>query len=77
MNKDKTRRKTWMEDFLGDIKLSRRSFIKASAATGAAVAVGSGLKPELKALAAAAPSGAGEMGQWMPVHLPGVHLMVF
>ena len=71
MKKDNTRRKTWMGDFLNDIKLSRRSFIKASAATGAAVAVGSGLKPELKALAAAAPSGAGEMGQWMPATCQG------
>ncbi|MEN8808507.1 MAG: twin-arginine translocation signal domain-containing protein, partial [Desulfobacterales bacterium] len=71
MNKDKTRRKTWMEDFLGDIKMSRRSFIKASTATGAAVAVGSGLKPELKALAVAAQSGAGEMGQWLSATCQG------
>ena len=46
MDRLKRERKTLMTDFLDNISLSRRSFIKASATTGAAVTVGSGLSFE-------------------------------
>ena len=71
MENEKTKRKALMEDFLGNIKLSRRSFIKASAATGATLAVGTGLKPQLSALAATAPTGVGKMGKWLPATCQG------
>jgi anaerobic selenocysteine-containing dehydrogenase len=67
----KTKRKTLMEGFLADLRMSRRSFIKASAATGAAVAAGSGLSAELKALAAAVEAQGGERGQWLPATCQG------
>jgi anaerobic selenocysteine-containing dehydrogenase len=64
MKEDKTKRKTMMKDFLDDIKITRRSFMKkASAATGTAVALG-GMRPSLKALSAAGEGSAGEMGEW-------------
>lgn len=70
MEKEKPDRKTFMGDFLGDLNLSRRSFLKTSAATGAAVAIGSGLKPELKALAeaGAVPS---QKGEWLAATCQG------
>ena len=71
MEKEKAKQKTLMKGFLGNAKLSRRSFIKASAATGAAVAAGTGLKPQLKALAAATPTGAEKMGKWYPATCQG------
>ena len=71
MKKKTTRRKSLMKDFLDNIQLSRRSFIKASSATGVAVVLGAGLKPEMKALAVAtAPSTEG-MGKWMPATCQG------
>ncbi|KJS28921.1 MAG: dehydrogenase [Desulfatitalea sp. BRH_c12] len=60
-----------MKDFFDDIRLSRRSFLKASTAAGAAVALGAGLDPELKMLAAASGTGADEMGQWLPATCQG------
>ena len=48
------------------LKITRRSFVKATAATGAALALGSGLFPELRALAQTAPGSGGEMGKWVP-----------
>jgi len=65
MKKTKNKPKTVMAGFLKDAKLSRRSFVKASAATGAAVAMGAGLKPELNALAVASEKGSGGMGKWI------------
>jgi len=71
MKNNKKKRKTMMADFLKNVKLSRRDFVKASVATGAAVAFSNGLKPEMKALAAAtAPSTEG-MGKWMPATCQG------
>jgi len=63
--------KSLMKGFLGNVKLSRRSFIKASAVTGAAVAAGAGLKPELKALAASDVGAKSGMGQWLPATCQG------
>lgn len=57
-------------DLLRDLRLTRRTFMKASAATGSAMALGLGLKPELKALAAAAAAPA-EKGQWHPATCQG------
>ncbi|WP_372683701.1 molybdopterin-dependent oxidoreductase [Desulfosarcina sp.] len=71
MDRKKRERKTLMQDFLGNINLSRRSFIKASAATGAAVATGSGLSFELKALAAATGAQGNGQGQWLPATCQG------
>lgn len=71
MDRNKRERKTLMKDFLGNINLSRRSFIKASAATGAAVAAGSGLSFELKALAASTGAQGNGQGQWLPATCQG------
>jgi anaerobic selenocysteine-containing dehydrogenase len=64
MKEDRTKRKSMMKDFLDDIKITRRSFMKkASAATGTAVALG-GMRPSLKTLSAAGEGSAGGMGEW-------------
>ena len=42
-----------MSAYLKDKGISRRSFLKATAATGAAVSLGTGMMPQMKALAAA------------------------
>ncbi|MGD2271978.1 MAG: molybdopterin-dependent oxidoreductase, partial [Desulfobacterales bacterium] len=65
MEEKNKKSKTVMADFLADLKMTRRTFVKTSAVTGAAVAAGIGLKPELKALAQAGTSGSGEMGKWI------------
>jgi anaerobic selenocysteine-containing dehydrogenase len=54
-----------ISDLLNDLKLSRRSFVKATAATGAALALGSGLTPDLRALAQTGKAAGGDMGQWI------------
>ena len=71
MGKVTSERKTFMADFLRDLKLSRRSFMKASATTGAAVAIGAGLKPELHALVEAAGTSKNDVGQWLPATCQG------
>jgi anaerobic selenocysteine-containing dehydrogenase len=71
MKKTKTKPETMMAGFLKNAKLSRRSFVKASATTGAAIALGAGLKPELKALAAASGKGSGDLGRWLPATCQG------
>ncbi len=71
MESNKTKRKTLMEGFLADLRLSRRSFIKASAATGAAVASGFGVPLELRALAASVEAQGKEQGQWLPATCQG------
>jgi anaerobic selenocysteine-containing dehydrogenase len=65
MKKEKNKNQSFLNGFLADYVLTRRSFMKkASAATGTAVAFG-GLKPTFKALAAAGGDSAGEMGEWI------------
>jgi anaerobic selenocysteine-containing dehydrogenase len=55
---------TTIKGILSDAKLSRRSFMKASAVTGTAMGLGTGWKPTLRALAqTSAPPSAG-MGEW-------------
>jgi len=71
MGKATSERKMFMADFLCDLKLSRRSFMKASATTGAAVAIGAGLKPELHALVEAAGTSKNDVGQWLPATCQG------
>ncbi len=71
MDDIKKESKNLMEGFLGNVKLSRRSFIKASAVTGAAVAAGTGLKPELKALAASDGAPQPAWGNGCPPHARG------
>jgi anaerobic selenocysteine-containing dehydrogenase len=65
MEEKNKKRKTVMSDFLADLKMTRRTFVKTSAVTGAAIAAGIGLKPELKALAQASTSASDEMGKWI------------
>ena len=64
MKKKKSR--TLISDFLNNTGLSRRSFIKRTAVTGAAVTLGSGMMPEMKALAAAAKTSGKAQGKWFP-----------
>jgi anaerobic selenocysteine-containing dehydrogenase len=65
MKKEKNKNQSFVNGFLADYVLTRRSFMKkATAATGTAVALG-GLKPSLKALAAAGEDSADQMGQWI------------
>lgn len=71
MEKVTSEQKTVMADFLRDFKLSRRSFMKATATTGAAVAVGAGLKPELHALTEATAASTNGAGQWLPATCQG------
>lgn len=72
MSKTKNeRRQTLMKGFLDNLKLSRRSFVKATAATGSAIVLGSGLTLELKALAAATDSQGTGRGQWLPATCQG------
>jgi anaerobic selenocysteine-containing dehydrogenase len=61
----KSKTKTVVSDFLADLKMTRRTFVKTSAVTGAAIAAGFGLRPELKALAEASTSSSSEMGKWI------------
>ncbi len=66
-----TERKTLMKDFLDNIRLSRRSFVKASAATGAAALSGVGPSWDLNALAAVSEGQDGGMGRWLPATCQG------
>src|SRR5512143_171460 len=65
MEKEKATPKNTISDLLSDLKLSRRSFVKATAATGAALALGTGLMPELRALTQTSQAASGDMGQWI------------
>jgi anaerobic selenocysteine-containing dehydrogenase len=65
MEKEKIKPQNTISDFLNDLKLSRRSFVKATAATGAALALGNGLTPDLRALAQTSQAAGGDMGQWI------------
>ena len=58
-------RKKWASNFLEDFKMSRRTFVKASAAAGAGIALGAGLTPKLTALAEAQTAAGKEAGQWI------------
>ena len=58
--------KVSIQDFLNDVRLTRRTFMKASAAAGAAVAVGGALTPTLKALAKGTRPALAEKGEWRP-----------
>ncbi len=53
-------------DLMGRLKLTRRSFLQASAAVGASAALGGLLRPTLKALAESKRPGVKEMGEWRP-----------
>ncbi len=64
-------RKGMLADFLANTSLTRRSFVKASAATGGALAVSGRLIPTLKAFAqATGPTGAA-LGEWLPATCQG------
>ena len=69
MEKNKTR--SLISDFLKNKGLSRRSFIKATAATGAAVTIGGGIVPQMKALAKASGGSGQDQGKWLPATCQG------
>jgi anaerobic selenocysteine-containing dehydrogenase len=54
-----------LKDFLEDVQLTRRTFVKASAVAGAALATGKAFKPSLKALAEASAISPNEQGEWI------------
>ena len=62
--KSKTQ-KNWASNILEDFKMSRRTFVKASATAGAGLALGAGLTPKLSALAEAQTGAGKEAGQWI------------
>ncbi|MBW2158104.1 MAG: molybdopterin-dependent oxidoreductase, partial [Deltaproteobacteria bacterium] len=62
---------TTIRGILSDAKLSRRSFVKASAVTGTAMGLGFGWKPTLRALAQASAPLSDGMGEWMPATCQG------
>ena len=62
---------TTIRGILSDAKLSRRSFVKASAVTGTAMGLGVGWKPTFRALAQASAPRSEAMGQWMPATCQG------
>ena len=51
--------------FLNDAKMSRRTFVKVSAAAGSSVALGGALKPTLKVLAETNKRPPKEIGEWI------------
>ncbi len=59
-----------MTDFLADLTMSRRGFLKASAVAGTAVAAGTGVSLELNALAKAGGSST-DQGTWLPATCQG------
>jgi anaerobic selenocysteine-containing dehydrogenase len=69
--KEKNKMKPTMKDFLDDLKLSRRTFMKASAAAGTAVATGAALKPTFRALAEASTPSSNGKGEWLPATCQG------
>ena len=71
MKMEENKNQSFMNGFLDNFSLTRRSFMKkTTAATGTAVALG-GIKPSLKALAAAGEVKAGDMGEWKPATCQG------
>ena len=69
MEKKKTT--SLITDFLKNRGLTRRSFIKATAATGAAVTVGGQMMPQMKALAKASGGSGQDQGKWLPATCQG------
>jgi len=67
----KKNKKTLMADLLVDLKMSRRRFIKTSAVASSAIAVGTGLKCELKSLAIAGELKSSGKGEWFPATCQG------
>ncbi len=65
MDKEQTPSRTSISELIDELKLSRRSFLKATAATGTTLALGTGLQPRLRALAEAAQAGSAADGQWI------------
>ena len=76
MKKEKNKNQSFLDGFLADFVLTRRSFIKkASAATGTAAALG-GLQPSLRALAASGEVSAAGNGRMETGHLSGMYVLV-
>jgi anaerobic selenocysteine-containing dehydrogenase len=65
MEKEQVQSKTFVSDLVNDLKISRRGFVKATVATGTALALGSGLTPDLRALAQTGKAAGAEMGRWI------------
>ncbi|MGD2124926.1 MAG: molybdopterin-dependent oxidoreductase [Desulfobacteraceae bacterium] len=64
MKEEKRKGKILITDFLDNVELSRRTFMKASAVTGAALAMGGAFKPTLRALAETEKQSLTEIGEW-------------
>ncbi len=71
MDTKKMERNKLLQNFLGNSSLTRRSFLKASAMTGAAVVATPGLSLELKALAATKGGPETGQGRWLPATCQG------
>jgi len=68
---EKKKSRTLISDFLNSTGVSRRSFIQRTAIIGAALTLGGGIMPEMKALEAATGPSAEGMGKWMPATCQG------
>ncbi len=66
MNDERTEKKAVLASFLDDARLTRRAFVKGTATGGAAIALGGGLRPALRALAETGQFVPTEMGEWKP-----------
>ena len=64
MKEKKGNLETTVRGILNDAKLSRRSFMKASAVTGTAIGLGTGWKPTFRALAQTSAQASTGMGEW-------------
>jgi anaerobic selenocysteine-containing dehydrogenase len=63
--------KPLITEFLENMGVSRRSFLKAGLAGGAAVTLGGGMLPQMKALAEASASSENAQGRWLPATCQG------
>ena len=71
MQQTKKARKGMLSDFLANTRMTRRNFVKTSAATGGALAVSGGLRPTLKAFAQATGNKTAASGEWLPATCQG------
>lgn len=71
MQKPNKTRNGMLAEFLDNTRLTRRSFIKASATTGGALAVSGGVGPTLKAFAQATVQTGAAQGEWLPATCQG------
>ncbi len=66
MEGEKDNSRTKILDLLNNVRLTRRTFVKATAATSASLALGGAFRPTLRALAESTSPVVGEIGDWIP-----------